>query len=122
MNKQYPTAIITLSNMKVKFKKIKPYGNDGKQLVTFQLSQKVWQKDQTLPARYNQFDCITFDKIDPASINDDDIVIVTGQFSTEIYNEKLQLKVVVDKIEKVGKAEEIYKAPNATITPDDLPF
>jgi len=116
MEKQYPTVIITLSNMRVNFKKIRQTQNEQKQFCTFQVSQKVFNKDKQAPARYDNFECVAFDNIDFSKIEDGAIVNISGKFSTEEYNGKQKLKVVVSDVQ-------ILETPaNTTIQPNDLPF
>lgn len=106
---QLPKSTIKLENVKVKFLKSYEWGK------TFSVSIKAYNKDKTAEARYDNYSCLLSGQ-DP--LQENDTITIVGRFQTEIYNDKLQLKVNVTNLKIVKKTE----APIEIINPDDLPF
>lgn len=107
-NKQLPKSTIKLENVKVKFLKKYEWGT------TFNISIKAYNKDKNAEARYDNYSCIVAGE---EQLEDNDIVTIVGRFQTEMYKDKLQLKVNVTKIEIIEKA--VIKQE---IDVSDLPF
>lgn len=120
-NKNKQTIEINILGARVGFDpKVIDYNNS--QFLSFQVSTKKWNKDPEVK-EYENFSCTA--SIEFANkIKKGDIVDVYGNLYTKLYQDKLQMNVKVIELKVVAetKPKDEYKAPNATITPDDLPF